>query len=474
MAEQTSNAQNKMGELFIDIGSSGLGTLIKGLNSASASFLLAKKGAEELTKPLRETMKAAQNDATQWAKLSATLGGSTKQIQSLTRYFETRNLDSGLIEDIAKLQTTIYDVQHGFAAMPASMATAFNLMGMNIMDYDSSLEGTVRLIEDIRKKTKDLGYDAQTTQNRLKQMGISGEWAYAFNRPDFNLNDKQALDDDEVEKLIEASEAWNETKVATRQIKDKLSAKAAPIVTKAAKSINNAIDTTLEGKNPVSQKISSWADDQMKKKGNDFNKIIIKTFFKPVEKTEANKTTNSKKIDKKSDWSLIPKEVEQINTGQLKEIPKTDNYDEYKLPPLPKGLTGGAAPIQYSLPKSLDIEKILDNENNKNIPVPKLSDIEKTFKEKNTQDIKQEKQEENQNNIPYKNISIPALSDYNALDSLPSNVQKNIANDITVNNTNTYNISSTDPQGAANAIHQLDSESMSLIFQQATQQAYAL
>ena len=31
-------AQNKLGELFIDFGSSGLGTLLKGLNSVSASF----------------------------------------------------------------------------------------------------------------------------------------------------------------------------------------------------------------------------------------------------------------------------------------------------------------------------------------------------------------------------------------------------------------------------------------------------
>jgi hypothetical protein len=44
MAEdKNSAAQSKLGELFVDIGSSGLGTLVKGLNTLSTSFLVTKK-----------------------------------------------------------------------------------------------------------------------------------------------------------------------------------------------------------------------------------------------------------------------------------------------------------------------------------------------------------------------------------------------------------------------------------------------
>ena len=38
-----STAQNKLGELFVDIGVGGLGKTLKALNSVSASFLLTAR-----------------------------------------------------------------------------------------------------------------------------------------------------------------------------------------------------------------------------------------------------------------------------------------------------------------------------------------------------------------------------------------------------------------------------------------------
>ena len=45
-------AKSEVGQLFLDFGATGLGKLVKGLNSLSASFLLAKNGAEQALKPI--------------------------------------------------------------------------------------------------------------------------------------------------------------------------------------------------------------------------------------------------------------------------------------------------------------------------------------------------------------------------------------------------------------------------------------
>ena len=46
MADNKSGASHELGNLFVDIGSSGLGSLLKGLNSLSATFMLTKNAAQ--------------------------------------------------------------------------------------------------------------------------------------------------------------------------------------------------------------------------------------------------------------------------------------------------------------------------------------------------------------------------------------------------------------------------------------------
>lgn len=50
--DKKSGAKNEAGQLFLDFGATGLGKLVKGLNSLSASFLLTKNGAEQALKPI--------------------------------------------------------------------------------------------------------------------------------------------------------------------------------------------------------------------------------------------------------------------------------------------------------------------------------------------------------------------------------------------------------------------------------------
>ena len=444
--EKSSAAQNKMGELFVDIGSSGIPKLVKGLNSVSASFLLAKKGAEEFTRPVREMMKNASSDAMQWAKLSAQLGGTTRQIQSLSAYFKVKKFGNG-ISDIAKLQSQIYDIQNGFSAMPADMATAFNLMGIDIMDYNSSLESTLKLIEDIRKKTKDLGYDAQTTQSRLRQMGLSGEWAYVFDRPDFQLAQSLTLSQKEIDDILKADEATEEAKTAVDQLINKIFAKAAPTITKTINGYSSAISKEVPSKNSINKK------DAIKNTGIGATAGFASgagigagagTMFGPVGTaigagigallggtigsiSGAAYTLGKSKKDKGSnDWSLTPKE--QPSKQMKPTLIQDEKVEKIELIPneVPKEYTGGAAPIDYSLSDFSQYDEI------------------------------------------------PALKNSSPLDALPSSVQKTMTNNINVTINNENNIQTPDAQGSARAISQIDEQQMSLSAQQAINQMYAL
>ena len=57
MAEDNNNqggAQSKLGELFVDFGTKGLGNLVKGLNKIQAQFLLTKNAGEQFVKTKRK------------------------------------------------------------------------------------------------------------------------------------------------------------------------------------------------------------------------------------------------------------------------------------------------------------------------------------------------------------------------------------------------------------------------------------
>ncbi len=76
-------AQNKLGELFVDIGVGGLGKTLKALNSVSASFLLTKNAATQAVKPIIDVGKRTMGMAVDVGKLGSTLGLAYKDAYKL-------------------------------------------------------------------------------------------------------------------------------------------------------------------------------------------------------------------------------------------------------------------------------------------------------------------------------------------------------------------------------------------------------
>ena len=240
MAEEKKNgaAQEEMGELFVNIGATGLGSLIKGLNAASASFLLTKNAAEQFTKPFRSIVNQSMNASVSLGKMQSQIGGSFEQLQQLTTFFKSKNLSEGLFNDIERLQQVFINFAKG-GGLPENMARAFNLLNIDWTNYSGELTSVLDLIQNINEKTKNLPKEVRLSH--LADFGMSGEWGYAFDRPDFNISSELVLNNNEIKNIIEANEALKEFNVQIQQLGQILSSKILPAITPFIKGLNKFI-----------------------------------------------------------------------------------------------------------------------------------------------------------------------------------------------------------------------------------------
>lgn len=239
---KTGAAQNKLGELFIDFGTKGAGNLLKGLNGIQAQFLLTKNAAVQFMKPLIDIGKQSINSAIDIAKLSNSLGSTVIETQKLLNYFKEKNLNDSLLGDMENISNKITDIHRGAAGIDIGMARAFNLLGLNIRDYNGSLDSTVQLIKDVETSIK--GIDPVIARSYLRDLGMSTEWLYAFQRGDFNMRDAFLVSDTAIKSQIEAAEAMNRAKLAKDVVVSETMGKAAPYATPAL----NEAATLMEGK----------------------------------------------------------------------------------------------------------------------------------------------------------------------------------------------------------------------------------
>lgn len=235
--DKQGTAKNKMGELFVDIGSTGLGTLIKGLNTLSASFMLAKNGAKQMSDMIIKPAKEAGNAAVEIGKVANALGTSNKEVQKMQMYFKSKNASESLLNDLANLKQIIYDVHTGMGQLPEGMSVALNRTGHNIMEYSGTFESTLKLLDDIRNATK--GMNAEARNQIFRQMGMSSEWGYLWDRGDFNLRDAALISDEAIEKNIQAAEAMAKLAATTESLKIELIGKIAPALTTIANWLSN-------------------------------------------------------------------------------------------------------------------------------------------------------------------------------------------------------------------------------------------
>lgn len=243
MTQGNSGAQNKLGELFVDFGTKGVGGLLRNLNSVSASFLLGKNAANQFAQTLTRPIKEAGNAAVAAGKLSTQLATSYKEAYRLQMYLKQKNASEGLLSELGALQKTWANFEKGFGDL-GQIPTAFAMMGLNVADYNSQLESMLQLTDDVRKKLA--GFDDVTANQILGIMNLSNEWRYFWERGG-SLKDAGLISDAVVEENIRAAEAMAKLGTNTQAVKDYLVSKIAPAVEKIANAVSKFEEKFLRG-----------------------------------------------------------------------------------------------------------------------------------------------------------------------------------------------------------------------------------
>lgn len=231
---QQPQAQTGLGQLFVDIGIGGLGKTLKGLNSVAATFLLAKKAATEFVKTAAEPFKKLGKGGVEIQKMSTALATSNKEFQRLALFLKHNSLSESLMGDVDNLETKLYEISQGFSNIPAKMAVAAQQIGINLMDYNGSFESTMKLIDDVDKRTK--GMSKQRRNWILQSLGLNKEWGFAFDKG-VKATDYTTISDKQVNDAIAQQQAFEKLRIEAEAFRTKFFSIFAPAVTTALTTI---------------------------------------------------------------------------------------------------------------------------------------------------------------------------------------------------------------------------------------------
>lgn len=236
---QQGGAQNKLGELFVQFSTKGLPSLLKNLNSVSANFLLGKNAASQFAQTLTQPFNEAGKTAAAIGQMSNALGTTYQEYQKLQLYIKSKNISEGILNDVAKLEAVFQDFRRGIGGMPANISTALHMLGLEVTAYSGDFQSILKLLDDVEARTKGLSKD---TRNQIfRQLGISADWGYLWDRGGFNLRDAFTLSDADVEKNIKSAESIAELNIAAANLKDTLIAQLTPAVVELTKILTNFI-----------------------------------------------------------------------------------------------------------------------------------------------------------------------------------------------------------------------------------------
>lgn len=213
----TGAAQNKLGELFVDIGVGGVGKTLKSLNSISASFLLTKNAAMQAVKPFINIGKEAMNSAVGIGKMAAALGTTTINAQKL-QYYLNKYDSEGLEGSVASLQNIFTKLKAGYGGLDGQMAMSMGQLGLDWQKYSGSFEDTLQFIQDVKDRFQQGGFSENEKLMHLQNLGLQ-EWKYLFEKKDFDINESLRISDETFKNLQETSESINELKNNVDQLK---------------------------------------------------------------------------------------------------------------------------------------------------------------------------------------------------------------------------------------------------------------
>lgn len=205
MAEEKKNgaAQEEMGELFVNIGATGLGGLIKGLNAASASFLLTKNAATQMLEPIKKMSKEGAATATTWDKISAISGFKLTDIQDIQNFSKLNNIDfSSFIGQLTDIQQKLVKLR---MTGKAEGLEGFAMLGLNPRDFD--YKNPMQMLEAVKNKVQKL--DDVTAAGALRLLGLNEDLLYIFKQQNKGYSEKLRLNNKEIDNLKEQQTAWN-------------------------------------------------------------------------------------------------------------------------------------------------------------------------------------------------------------------------------------------------------------------------
>nr|DAJ74784.1 MAG TPA: hypothetical protein [Caudoviricetes sp.] len=336
MADETKPgaAQNKLGELFVDFTTKGLPSMLKNLNSVSASFLLGKNAANQFVQTLNKPIKEAGQGAVEIGKMSAALGLTKREAMQLQLYFKQHNLSEGLISDLTSVSDMLTKVKMGIGGISGEFAFAMHKMGLSWADYDGSMESMIRLTNDVKKATQ--GMSAQQARVLRQQVGLGNQdWAYAFERGDFNLGDYKTISDKEVDDLIRSQEAISNAAAEFEQLKMHLISKLTPAVETIAGWVGDKSGKGAQGK--YDQSVADAAKSTAKTVGHGLMSTPLggiitagtvltstgKSIINTYDQAQNNKNTNTKGIPTGGaapiapDFMMTPQDLAPTNTSNL-------------------------------------------------------------------------------------------------------------------------------------------------------------
>lgn len=218
----TGNAQNQLGQLFVDIGLGGVGTLLKSLNTVSASFLLVKTAATQAVKPIVDMTRFAQEGALGVSKLAASLGTTSIKAQQLKYYLQTLGAE-GLEGSVMSLQDMFTRLRLGYGGLEGQKAMSMNALGLDWTSYSGSYDDTIKFIKDVQNALKQKNLSKQEQLMHLNNLGLS-DWMYLFEQDSFSPDKMDKfISEEEIRKLNESERKRREKEVSKEIAKQRTS-----------------------------------------------------------------------------------------------------------------------------------------------------------------------------------------------------------------------------------------------------------
>lgn len=363
-------AQSKLGELFIDIGSSGLGTLVKGLNSVSASFLLTKNAATQALKPIISMSQKGGNTVTTLDKLSSVTGLTLEQLQRLQIQATLSNTSfEELTGQIQVFQKTLQDI----LLKGKGNNEGFAWLGLSPRDFDPSkpLEALDKISQRVMQLRPEVAAYA------LDELGISRDLIYYWQQGTKEVDQRAILEKDELKTLRKQQDAWNNLKMTSGQMTNKLMANL-PVISDIINQISNTLmnlvpfitntlipaiqqitDNIKNTYENIAEKIfgkekvaadKQYMEEMRQRRHNSWQGILSRLNYQAYRKQHPSYQKSYREWQKDMGLKPAGSAKPQKNNKPLKQQVNTNNLLK-NLEPVPKGELddGGSSAEDYSL-----------------------------------------------------------------------------------------------------------------------------